>query len=120
MGLRALGLLRPPTASKPLALASAQLPLPCRPGATPQHAPSQLLVHIPALPPLCCGQSMVVSLPLQDAATRYKVQMKLGCSLGLNDTVALEATAALGAAADGNVTVSDINWKQIPLPGAGQ
>lgn len=38
--------------------------------------------------------------------TEFKVQFKLSCSVGLNDTVALEATAALVSSPDGNQTVS--------------
>lgn len=50
----------------------------------------------------------------------YKVQLKLACSLGLNDTVALEAAAFLETLPDGNRTVSAVEWEQIPVPGVGQ
>ncbi|KAI7845296.1 hypothetical protein COHA_001139 [Chlorella ohadii] len=66
-----------------------------------------------------CQVPRSLSAPLEEP-TLYKVQLKLSCAEGLNDTVALEATAALGPAPDGNLTVSAITWKQIPLPGVGQ
>ncbi|PSC73711.1 Calcium binding isoform A [Micractinium conductrix] len=49
--------------------------------------------------------------------THYQVQMKLGCALGSDDTIALQAEAWLLKDADGgNVTVSEVEWVEIPLP----
>lgn len=76
------------------------------------HAAAHLAANWQSAPALPC--------PMQEEPTLFKVQLKLSCAEGLNDTVALEATAALGPAPDGNLTVSAINWKQIPLPGVGQ
>lgn len=66
-----------------------------------------------------CQMPRSLAAPPEEPAV-YKVQLKLSCAEGVNDTVALEATAALGPAPDGNLTVSAITWKQIPLPGVGQ
>lgn len=98
-----------------------------------QHGAFERAAHVPTMsrpsPSPRCGGWLPAALvnsplfhfcPLQEEPAVYKVQLKLSCAEGVNDTVALEATAALGLAPDGNLTVSAITWKQIPLPGVGQ
>lgn len=48
------------------------------------------------------------------------MQLKLSCSIALNDTVALEAAAFLATPEGGNRTVAGVEWAEIPLPGVGQ
>lgn len=65
-----------------------------------------------------CQQPQMVDLEGGEAGTHYRVQMKLACSLGTSDTIALEADAYLLRDLDSssNVTVSAIEWFSIPLP----
>jgi hypothetical protein len=47
------------------------------------------------------------SVPLQEAdVTHFKLQLKVACSLGSNDTIALQAHAFLQESDGGNETIS--------------
>ena len=64
----------------------------------------------PALSPaacyLPCPQGAASRPEEQDTAADFKIQFKLSCSAGVDDTVALEARALLVTAAAGNYTVT--------------